>query len=131
MPRIPERAGDVAPWVGPPSSAPPARVAGRAIQPATRVDMRVSPTRASRTSAAYRDTSLATRSHRAVAVATTAAAVNATASPSSMGATSRTNDRPPRAKTSGSTGRMHGLRIVSTPPRKASTNIARARYELV
>jgi hypothetical protein len=40
-----------------------------------------------------------------------------------MGTVSREKLRPERAKTNGMIGRMHGLRIVSTPPRNASTSI--------
>ncbi|VWC41851.1 hypothetical protein BLA6860_07050 [Burkholderia lata] len=50
----------------------------------------------------------------AASVATTA---NVSAMPASSGRPVRTNGWSARANTNGSTGRMHGLRIVSTPPR--------------
>ncbi len=39
--------------------------------------------------------------------------------PINSGKPERRNGSPARVKTNGSTGRMHGLRIVSTPPRNA------------
>ena len=107
-----------------PSSAAPARVAGRAIHSAARVDTSVMPTIANSASATSRPTTFATMSQCAVAVAMSAAAVNAIARPPSMGAVSRAKLRSERANTSGMIGRMHGLRIVSTPPRNASTSIS-------
>ena len=55
----------------------------------------------------------------AASVATTA---NVTAIPTSSGRPLRRNGWSARVNTNGSTGRMHGLRIVSTPPKNASTN---------
>ena len=46
-----------------------------------------------------------------------ATAAKVSAMPTSIGAPLRRNGRSARANTNGSTGRMHGLRMVSTPPR--------------
>ena len=103
-----------------PSIAAPARVAGRDTHSAARGKISVIPTMAKSASANCRPTTFATISQCAVAVAMSAAAVKASASPTSIGASSRAKLRPVRANTSGMIGRMHGLRIVSTPPRNAS-----------
>src|SRR5262245_29487264 len=42
--------------------------------------------------------------------------------PTSKGSPPRRNGTPVRVNTNGSTGRMHGLRIVSTPPKNASAS---------
>src|SRR5262245_66352489 len=42
--------------------------------------------------------------------------------PASVGSPLRTKERSARANTNGTTGRMHGLTIVSTPPTYATTN---------
>ncbi len=121
------RAGVAAPALCvPPSSAAPTRVTGRAIHSAARDDSSVTPTIAKSASATLRPITFATTSQCAVAVAMSAAAVNASARPKSIGSTSRGKLRPVRAKTSGMMGRMHGLRIVSTPPRNANTSIVTA-----
>ena len=121
------RSGVAAPGLAPstlgPSSAAPARVAGRDAHSAARGKSSVTPTIANSTSANWRPTTFATMSQCAVAVAMSAAAVKASARPTSIGASSRAKLRPARAKTSGTIGRMHGLRIVSTPPKNASTKI--------
>ena len=46
-----------------------------------------------------------------------ATSANVIAMPSSIGSPARRNGWSARANTNGSTGRMHGLRMVSTPPR--------------
>ena len=106
-----------------PINAAPARVTGRATHSAAREESSVTPTMANSTSAMSRPTTFATTSQCAAAVAMSAAAVNAIARPTSIGAISRAKLRPARANTSGMMGRMHGLRIVSTPPRNASSSI--------
>ena len=122
MPTTTLRAGVTA-FDVPPMSAAPARVAGRVSHSLARVESSVIPTSARSSSAASRPISLATSSQCAVALAMSAAPVKASARPTSMGAISRRKLRPVRAKMSGITGRMHGLRIVSTPPRKARRRI--------
>src|SRR6185437_1243293 len=47
---------------------------------------------------------------------------NVTAIPSSMGSVLRRKGWSARANTNGITGRMHGLNMVSTPPKNAKTN---------
>ncbi len=45
-----------------------------------------------------------------------ATAAKVSAMPASIGSVLRTKGWPARANTNGSTGRMHGLRMVSAPP---------------
>ncbi|MCY1384174.1 hypothetical protein D9M69_723960 [compost metagenome] len=78
---------------------------------------RDSPKAASTTSAAMRPYSLARTAHAPPADARAATEVNISAIPASIGSLPRRNGWLVRLRTKGRTGRMHGLRMVSTPPR--------------
>jgi hypothetical protein len=69
------------------------------------------------TSAIQRPIWLACATHWLPTAARLATTANISVMPTSSGNPLRRNGRSERANTKGSTGRMHGLRMVSTPPR--------------
>ena len=75
------------------------------------------PNSASKPIAAPRPYRFASTTHPPPTAASVATAVNVAAIPMRRGSPLRTKGRSARAKTKGRTGRMHGLTIVSTPPR--------------
>ena len=74
------------------------------------------PNTASSAMAAYRPYSLTATTQPPPTAASVAIAAKAIAMPASKGRPCDLNGRSARANTNGSTGRMQGLRIVSTPP---------------
>jgi hypothetical protein len=70
-----------------------------------------------RISAAQRPIALARTAQPPPTAASVATMAKVNAIPASMGSVLRAKLRPVRAKTKGSTGRMHGLTIVRMPPR--------------
>ncbi len=75
------------------------------------------PNSASSANAAKRPYSLAVTAQPPPTAASVATSAKVAAMPASMGSPLSTKGRSARANTNGSTGRMQGLRIVSTPPR--------------
>ena len=75
------------------------------------------PNKASRTSAAQRPIALARTAQPPPTAASVATMAKVAAMPASIGSVLLTKLRSARAKTKGSTGRMHGLTIVRIPPR--------------
>ena len=75
------------------------------------------PNSASRISAAQRPISLARTAHPPPTAASVATTAKVAAMPASKGRVLRAKLRSARANTNGSTGRMQGLTMVSTPPR--------------
>lgn len=75
------------------------------------------PNSASRISAAQRPIALARIAHPPPTAARVATIANVPAMPPSKGKVLRMKLRSARANTNGSTGRMHGLRMVRMPPR--------------
>jgi hypothetical protein len=98
-------------------SQAPAATTGRVAQSAIAGNSSVMPNAASSTIAAMRPYSFAWIAQAPPTAASVATAANVTAIPISRGSPLLTNGWSARAKTNGSTGRMHGLRIVKTPPR--------------
>src|SRR5262249_38521823 len=97
----------------------PSDTNGRAIQFATRVEIRATPKAASRISAAMRPYEFSRTAHAPPTAASVAIPANVTAIPTSMGSVLRAKDLPGFANTNGSTGRMQGLMMASAPPRNA------------
>src|SRR6185295_9665705 len=97
----------------------PSATNGRVIQVATRVEMSATPKPASSTNAAMRPYEFSRTAHAPPTAASVAMPANVTAMPASIGNVPRAKERPGCANTNGSTGRMHGLMIVSAPPRNA------------
>src|SRR5262245_19505643 len=81
--------------------------------------MSATPKPASSTNAAIRPYELSRTAHAPPTAASVAMPANVTAMPANIGRVLRAKDFPGCANTNGSTGRMHGLMIVSAPPRKA------------
>src|SRR5262245_49996136 len=77
------------------------------------------PNAASSMSATIRPYELSRTAHAPPTAASVPITANVSAMPTSSGNVLRAKDCPCRANTNGSTGRMHGLMIVSAPPRKA------------
>src|SRR5206468_13029093 len=92
---------------------------GRVNRSAALSDIRAIPLAANRINANTRPSSLMRTAHAPPTAASVAIPENVTAMPASRGAVLRVNGCPARANTNGRTGRMHGLRIVNPPPRKA------------
>src|SRR6478736_953323 len=92
---------------------------GRASQSATRWESSATPNAASSTSASSRPKELTRTAQAPPTAARVAMAANVTAMPASSGSVPRAKERCCRANTNGNTGRMHGLRMVSAPPRNA------------
>src|SRR5580692_4215415 len=82
---------------------------------------RNSPKSASTTIATKRPYRFASTAQLPPTAASVPTAQNAIAIPANIGRPLRTNERSARANTNGTTGRMQGLTIVSTPPRYATT----------
>ena len=82
------------------------------------------PNRASRISAAQRPIALACTAQPPPTAASVATIAKVAAIPASIGSVLRMKLPPARANTNGRTGRMHGLTMVSTPPKYASRTIS-------
>src|SRR5580658_3167894 len=92
---------------------------GREAQSARRRDSSASPKIVSIASAAQRPQELTRTAQEPPTAASVATPAKVSAMPISSGSVLVANERPPRANTNGSTGRMQGLTIVSAPPRNA------------
>ena len=90
---------------------------GRAIQSARRRDSNVSANAANRTSATTRPYWFTRTAHAPPTAARVAIPAKVAAIPASMGNPFVRNLCSERANTKGSTGSMHGLNMVSTPPK--------------
>ncbi len=96
---------------------PPSATNGRASQSEKRGSNSASPTSASTAIAIQRPQVLSCTTQCPPTAASVATAAKVSAMPMSIGRPLRANGRSARANTNGSTGRMHGLTMVSTPPR--------------
>src|SRR5438309_384093 len=94
----------------------PQPTSGRIARSARDGKMRVRANRASSARASQRPAWLAATTQPPPIAATVATAAKVSAMPARRGRPFLRNGRSARAKTKGSTGRMHGLRIVSAPP---------------
>ena len=99
----------------------PRRIKGRASHSARWRDRSVAAKAASRTRAATRPYWLTRTAQAPPTAAKVATPAKDAAMPASNGNPLLRKGCSARANTKGSTGRMHGLRIVSTPPRNASS----------
>jgi hypothetical protein len=98
-------------------SRKPSATSGLLMRSAHAGSSSVRPNAPSRAMAAYRPSSLSATTQPPPTAASVAMPVKASAIPSSIGRPCERNGRSARANTKGSTGRMQGLRMVSTPPR--------------
>ena len=95
----------------------PSATSGRVIRSEMLGNTKAIPNSASRISAAQRPIWLAWTAQPPPTAASVATIAKVSAIPISIGSVLRRKLPPARAKTNGSTGRMHGLTMVSTPPR--------------
>src|SRR5689334_22124275 len=102
----------------------PSATNGRVIRSEIDGKISASPNRASSTSATQRPASFARTAQLPPTAASVATPAKVSAIPTSIGSAPRTKLRPALAKTKGSTGRMHGLTIVSIPPKNARSAIS-------
>ena len=107
-----------------PASRAPRATTGLLMRSPTAGTSSASPKTASNAIAAYRADSLSATTHAPPTAARLVTAAKATAMLANMGRVWERNERFPGAKTKGRTGRMHGLAMVSTPPRKATRRIS-------
>ncbi|MNY25995.1 hypothetical protein D3C86_1598130 [compost metagenome] len=95
----------------------PAATNGRVRRSANCGSSNVRPNNATNTSASQRPYWLSCTTQPPPTAANVATSAKVSAIPTSSGNPLLTKGCPVRAKTNGNTGRMHGLTIVSTPPR--------------
>jgi hypothetical protein len=100
----------------------PSWTMGREIRSASEEKSKVRPKMAKSTSAAIRPNWLARTAQPPPTVARLATRAKVIDIPASSGKPLLRKGWSERAKTNGSTGRMHGLKIVRTPPRYAKSN---------
>ena len=105
------------PWSALLDSRAPNRTSGCIARSASLGSSSVRPKKASRTIAIQRPAWLACTAQPPPTAASVATPAKVAAMPTSKGSELRRNERFARANTNGRTGRMQGLRMVSTPPR--------------
>src|SRR5215472_3737476 len=103
-------------------SLAPKFTSGRMARSARLGKMSVNPNAARTATAMVRPYWFASTAHPPATTANVAIAANVTAMPTNIGRPLFAKERSTRANTNGSTGRIQGLAMVRTPPRKANTN---------